>query len=416
MRKKINLYRIVIVIYLLLETRFFYLFTIGSLENFITYKNKMLISFFIVSISMVLILIRKKVSKSSVNKWCLLFLIYVLFETIRNGIMYNLDASKMFLACHAYLLIIFCFFIHSCEKKEEIYKFIIKAITIFSIITSILFIMQIFLYSNFKISFLKIIEYPQLSMAEKREFGIRLTFHSTLIIFSFLISCGQLKENKRNKLHKCNLIFGAVYIFYICQTRMTSLAIVCSIAIIMIFNRISGGLKKFIIVTLTIIVLIAPLGLENLFDNKTGSVYARIYSINLYTREFLENPVFGIGLLPDDGSSATIQKILHGEKGYANITDIGIIGYIVQFGIVGIALLIYLIKLVYGILKGYKKRDAKYYSLITSIIYILITSSTLSIFDTQRIVILPFILFFVFDMECSNKTELEHSNRLLEEG
>lgn len=415
MRKKVNLYKIVIIIYLILETRFFYLFTIGNLENFITYKNKMLISFFIVSISIILILIRKKVSKASINKWCLLFLIYVLFETIRNGIIYNLDINKMFLACHGYLLLILCFFINSCEEKEEIYKFIIKAITIFSIITSVLFIMQIFLYNTLKISFLKISEYPQLTMAEKREFGIRLTFPSTLIIFSFLISCGQLKENKKNKLHKCNLVISAIYIFCICQTRMTSIAILCAIGIIIIFNKISYGLKKAIIIILTIIVLIAPLGLENLFDNKTGSVYARIYSIELYTKEFLENPVFGIGLLPDDGSNVTIQKILHGDEGYANITDIGIIGYIVQFGIVGLVLLIYLIKIAYGILNKYGKRDAKYYSLITCIIYILITSSTLSIFDTQRIVIIPFILFFIFDMECSNKIELRNSNTILKE-
>lgn len=415
MKKKMNIYKIVIVIYLLLETRFFYLFSIGSLENFITYKNKLLISLITILTSIILILLRKKVNKCPVNKWCFAFILYVIFEAVKNGIVYKYGWNGVFLACHGYLLLVLCFLINTNSEKEELYEFIVKVISIFSIILSSLFILQVFLYDNFGISFLKIYEYQNLNMAEKRNFGIRLTFPSTLIIFSLLISWGQLRANNKNKLHYINFYISLIYVIFICQTRMTTIAILTTIFLTILFRKFSKGIRKLIIGIIAIVVIIAPFKIGKIFSNDdSGSVYARTYAIEYYTRQFLTQPIFGIGVLPDDNTSILIYEILHGNKGYANITDVGLVGFIFQFGIVGILLLVYLTKIVYNALKKNNTHKDKYYSLLSCIIYILITSSTLSIFDVQRIVILPIILFMVFNIDGTKSIENEKNTKILE--
>ena len=157
------------------------------------------------------------------------------------------------------------------------------------------------------------------------------------------------------------------------------------------------SIKKILIILLCFsLTFIFPFILEKYFDRSSGSVYARVYSIHYYLSEFAKRAVFGIGLLPDDKTNATIRIALHGEKEYANTTDIGIIGYLFQFGIVGILLLIWLTKYVIKEIRNCIYKDELYYIVVSCWIYIILSSSTLIVFDTQRIVMLPIILYFTF--------------------
>lgn len=400
--RKFNIFEIVVLLYLLLETRFFYLVSMGKVNNFVTYKNKMLIAIVTALMVMFFFILKKKINICSINKWCLIFITYCVFEALRNKTTYNLNLNQMLLAFHGYLLFLLCVFLNACPDRKRLSQFIIKTLTLFSVILSTLFVFQAFVYNTFRYSFLKINEYQSLAFAETRSWGIRLTFPGTLIIFSLLISWGVLQKKKNDKLHIFNIVLGGLYIVYVCQTRMTTLVIICTMLLVLVFNKVGRKysiLKKAIVIIMALTVLLAPLYIDSIFDSNTGSVYARTYAYKFYIEKIVENPLFGIGLLPDDKTNATITKTLHGDLGYANITDVGIVGYSVQFGIVGIILLIALVLIIYGNFKRYKKKDNIYYSCLACCIYILGTCSTLSIFDTQRIVMLPFVLFLINCLE-----------------
>ena len=414
--KKIDVYKLIIPLYLLLEARFFYLFSAGKLENFITYKVKVFIAAFAIFTFLISLTLKRKIKFDKISIWCIVFLIYVFFEVARNVSSYNLTFYKAFLASHGFFLILLFPALTIYSDKEKLYQYIIRIITIFSIILSIIFILQAVAFNFKHIKFLEIIEYKSWTILDIRKFGIRLTTPGTIIIFSTLISFGQIVGGNKDKIHFINLFLGLVYIVFVCQTRMTTIMIFLAMFLIVFFKMNKNRFKKTkicMVLLIGICVLILPYYIDEIFKNEEGgSVVARVYAVEIYGKSIMKRPVFGIGLLPDDKSDFTINNIMRGKKGYAHITDVGYIGYVFLFGIGGIVLLVILVKILYDIIKKCKTKDAAYYSLISCLLYIILTSATLSIFDTQRIVFLPFILYIAYYIQWKNR-DMNNERKLI---
>lgn len=405
-KKKINLSYIVLIIYLLLESRFFYLIPKDSIYSGFNYRSKTIIALFCI-IAFVLFMIKeKKIILDKRIKWIFLMLLYIVFEILRNVHKYNMSPYEVFSLGHGFLLLLL-YPIIAVNSDKESQKKIINTITVFSVILSILFLSQSFAYKLWKVSFLHIKEYPSLGLIETRNYGIRMTVPGTLIIFSTLISFGQIFDKKR-KIHIVNCIFGILYVVLVCQTRMTTLAIIASFMIIIgnkIFENKFKHLKTIMVIVIAIFIFILPFKISEIFENNhSGSVYAREYAVKIFTKSFIEHPAFGVGCLPNETDNYEISLIMHGSKGYAHTTDVGYIGYIFQYGFTGVFILLFLINNIIDVIKKEKNRDGMYYSTITCLLYILLTFGTLSIFDTQRIVILPIILYMV---NCIEKNEKE---------
>ena len=155
--KKIDVYKLIIPLYLLLEARFFYLFSAGKLENFITYKVKVFIAAFAIFTFLISLTLKRKIKFDKISIWCIVFLIYVFFEVARNVSSYNLTFYKAFLASHGFFLILLFPALTIYSDKEKLYQYIISIITIFSIILSIIFILQAVAFNFKHIKFLEII-------------------------------------------------------------------------------------------------------------------------------------------------------------------------------------------------------------------------------------------------------------------
>lgn len=401
--RKLNKFEILFTIYILLEARFFYLISLGELDNIFSGKNKLLMVIVIlVGFCIVLLMTKCRIGLTSVNIWCMLFVLYAILEAVRNYFSYNLSFSQWFLACHGYVILLLTVLLSCYKGKKDLSEFIINLVLYCSVALSLLFIIQAFVYNSFGISFVHIAEYTSFSQMETRSLGIRLTAPSTLIIFSVIMSWGYIIGShvslRKNKLHYFNVITGLIYIIYTCQTRVVSIMLICTLILVWGMSKTGRKfsiLNRVVIVIMAVLVITAPTYFADYFDSSTGSVYARLYAYDFFFSEFKSNPLLGIGLLPDDKTNNTIFQVLHGNLGYANLTDVGITGYLAQFGIVGIVFLIAFIYLIIRILKKCKIKGTKYWMVKACSIYMLASCSTLSIFDIQRIVILPVILYLL---------------------
>ena len=414
--KKTEIYKLIIPLFVLFETRFFYLFSVGKLDNFISYKVKIFTSLYVIAIFFISLIINKKIKFDKISVWCMLFCVYIIFEGARNISTYNLSFYRFFFACHGYFFILLYPALTIYSDKKKLYNYLINTLTIVSMVLSIIFLIQAFVYNRYQLSFLYLSEYKLFQNVDIRKYGIRMTAPGTIIIFSSLISFGQILGEKKKKLHITNFILGIAYIIFVCQTRMTTLAIILTLLLICFFkftkNRF-GKIKVFGIFLIAIIVLFGPYLIDNIFESdEDASVVARVYAVKHYTKLFLKNPLCGIGLLPDDKEDYTTNKILRGSRGIAHITDVGYVAYTCLLGIIGILFLIMLIKIIYQIIKNNKTKDGAYYSLITCLVYIILTCGTLSIFDTQRIVILPFILYVSHYIEYKNNNQYERKETI----
>lgn len=401
--RKFNKFELLFIAYILLEVRFFYLISFGGLDNIFSYKNKLLMAITVVlGFGFILFTTKFRIRLTSINIWCILFVFYAILEALRNYFSYNLNFNQFFIASHGYITLLLAVALSSYKGKKDLSKFVINTVLYCSLILSLLFVLQAYIYNSFGMSFLHITEYTSFSQIEIRSFGIRLTAPSTLIVFSTIMSWGYImgsqKSWRENKMHLLNFFTGLFYVIYTCQTRVvTAMSI---LTILLTWGMSKSGRKysifnRIIILVMSIIAIISPNYFADYFDSSTGSVYARLYAYDHFLSAFKSNPLFGIGLLPDDKTNSIISEVLHGKLGYANLTDVGVTGFLAQFGIIGIIFLITFIYLTIRNLKNCEIKETKYWMVKASLIYMLVTCTTLSVFDPQRIVILPVIIYLL---------------------
>jgi len=159
--------------------------------------------------------------------------------------------------------------------------------------------------------------------------------------------------------------------------------------------------KKLILSIMTIIFILYIITSNligkvfSFFDYSSGSVYARVEGIIYYLSFFKQSPINFMGFV--NGANNFTNEILHGKQGYLYTTDICILGELTILGILGliwyIALVIKMIKLCY-----YKNENGKYVyiNINTGVVaFILLSSLTLIVLNSQRIILLPIILSIV---------------------
>ena len=192
---------------MLLETRFFYLIYFEKIDNFISIKNKLLITYFCLLLLLIGIIVTNKIKINNLNRWLTVYILFILFESFKNIFYYKLNLSQVITSIHGFLILLLAPFLIDIFKSKKDLKFIIKSITITSIIISALFIVQAIIYNINGQIILKVLKENDL-IYEIRSYGIRLSQPSTIIVLSILISWGCLQQNYKNKLHLINIIIS----------------------------------------------------------------------------------------------------------------------------------------------------------------------------------------------------------------
>ena len=95
--------------------------------------------------------------------------------------------------------------------------------------------------------------------------------------------------------------------------------------------------------------------------------------------------------------------MIYGPEGIYYLSDIGIVGFATIWGITGIGIVGYMFKIIYTKIKEYILGQDYLSNLAFSFaIYIVLTSTTLIVFDSQRMIYLP-LLLTIFNMVCVYK-------------
>ncbi|MBC2582927.1 hypothetical protein HGI79_22260, partial [Clostridium sp. DJ247] len=273
---------------------------------------------------------------------------------------------------------------------------------------SVVFIIQGMTYITNSSLFINLFEFKD-SIANTlfREGKLRLTYPSTLISFSIVISFSEALSNKKNGwtlIYYLNAVFGLIYLIFVCQTRVLLISILISLFGILIFKSHSDVRKKIVYTLLICCALTLFMNtsfVKDFFEsfNDTqyaGSVYARREAIEYYVGKVKTNPINGMGMLYDDPNS-NLYYVLHGPQGYLYTTDVGIVGLASILGLFGllwyIALIFKLFRMTF-IYNKFKKFEVSINN-IGILIFLCATSFTLIVTDPQRILLLPLIMIVI---------------------
>ncbi len=395
-----NIYNFFIILILLVEYRFFFLLPNFALDNALSYQSQL--AFAVVSI--IFFLVSTILSHQvTLNKTIWLFIalscysaliVFTRYQVSYQSIIDPLIVNFSFLSVGAYVVYF---------RDRDNFNFFIKILTIFNIFAASLLLIQ-FVYFGVKGNlFLRIYEYANTPLIRN---GLRIYFLDTMFCLSYLFSLGEFIKHK-SKLHLFNMALTFTVLYFVSQTRILYLTIfLITVLFLMSSNNFYMTLLKTTILFLGFLLLIFfEIGNQSLLGNllffnensdSTGSVYARQYAISYYFQKLEEYPLSGIGNFVVDNTSEYFA-ILHGDKGYANFSDIGFLGSISKYGLL---FLIWFLIYMRGLIQRIKISD----QIKIFVYFSIMTLPTLFIFDTQRIFLA--IIFFSVSLSIPRTLDL----------
>lgn len=223
--------------------------------------------------------------------------------------------------------------------------------------------------------------------------------------------------SKRDKLKTIvALAINLATQFYVEQTRMKEIAIlVASVAIVVFFMKAVKNQNWPIVLTIIGIILFFYLGyyeeMMNSFsaDPKLNPHYtstvARLRAVEYFKTYTEKNIFFGLGFI--NPRTNHLNDIFSGPSHTCFLDDLGITGCFFRNGLLGLSYYIMVLaRMAYAF---FKIHDKHYKSIMLGIaVFTMISSSSLSIFDGQRIVMVPFIMAVTeFLLNDTPKTEKE---------
>lgn len=329
--------------------------------------------------------------------YLLLFLVYAYSITIYDQSLYNIIKQNIHVTY--YLIILLILQLNSNDKFKKIYIMLI-IITLFTLFAKT--------YSWFLINYRGIIIFPNLlyeyGTLWKREGLYRYTSTATGSLCFTLISFDFLILSRRNDLFKkivdiCLLIFIILFDFFIYQSRAECIICISTFAVMFLLKKQYKLDKMFLKIVIIVFVAIALLCTGIL-----GKVYAsfspdalnggttrlRLEAFKHYFYYFKKNPIFGIGFL--DNTNNYLLTIRNGILGNLYLDDLGVIGFIFQFGLMGLVILSIIYSRMVSIF--YHEKNADFKVLLGGLIILFTMMNIMSAcpFDSQRMIMVPFLL------------------------
>lgn len=297
------------------------------------------------------------------------------------------------------------FSFESEEKKEE---YILRNILTLGIV---MYIIKFLIW--YLLNFHGIVIAPQIVFEYGEEWTRNNIFRldDSSLMYLFLFSC-LLYYKKTKKIRY--LAYVGIQLFYsIIVTASRSSTV--SLIIIIIINYIISSpdiltkLRKYLIVFIGGLIILGTTMFQNFINSfrlnghsSSLSSVTRLNALFYYidTLNNMENPfkyIFGLGAL---STNVVCEKaILRGSLGIYFIEDLGLLGIIFQFGLIGVYIILTIYVIQYNCAKKKLHVTKDYISYQNSIILIMCTliPSLLvqCIFDKSRIVALPFFISLV---------------------
>jgi len=277
-------------------------------------------------------------------------------------------------------------------------SFLTKVVNII-VVGYFLLAVNVFLKNTFDFSFF------QLSGEswQWRDGIIRVVDCSSFVPLVVAFIAGDIIEKRRfNHRHIIAVAMLGIVFLYVERTRMSILATLFMIYVMMLFNRKKHYIKKLLIVATAVgFAGIFAFGyMDRILDmfsvaNNGNSTLFRLNELDFYMGKFLDNIVMGIGMLTKDNIIAEFNIQYWSNHNYEDIGIFGILGVLGLSGFI-ILFVIPMVRMIYIAVKLAGDRDSlgdgEYIMLVGLIAYMLVTSFTLVVLNYPRIPLLPFVM------------------------
>lgn len=388
-----------IILILLVETKFIYLIPVPSFISKINNAHQKIIVVMII-ITIVLLLSTKLLNQRYMifTPVVLIFIGIYIIEIMLSYTNYDQGVLNAFIASNYYLIPI-SYFIYSYYFRRDngLEKF--KNIFInFTIVLSILFLIQ-YILINFNIKFLQI-DFEQVRFGDLRIYESGNHFIKLGLIFA----SSNILSSRYNKKDIITVALCTFNMIFIAKGRMAMIVIFISL-LSMIMYKNKNDIVKFIS-TMVILIIIGILALQTdiaktyIEASKVvdASYTNRTKTIDMYIEQISKNPIWGMGFIRDMEDSES-TKLLTGPMGTYTRTDVGIIGFTNCFGLVGFIWYIgFIFSSIFYIIKIKKiVNKEENLDLIGILVMIIVSSISLIVTDASRIFLVP---IFMANIDC----------------
>lgn len=370
--------KLLIIILLTSSTRFFY---ITPLPKFFLQEssNVMCGAFFSVIIFVLFILLNKQLQlgKYGIEIWILY--IIVLVNCVYMYVTYKYTITNLFYCIVPFLILLGYFPIIQFAKNRSNYFFLLKTIEVIALILSIILLLQKYKYDTNNDIFLKI----NLPLNFTGRF---YNVSEGIIRIAVIISAYQIISKNIRLLSLINLVFCALSIFLVDQSRIYLLSVIIGIFVMIIMNIVYSN-KKSNVMIYVLLVAIGLFLIYSLYTSLTttlnnfndGSNYARRDAVTYYLSVIKDHLWTGLGLyVPNIGEA--YSDFIKGSLGIYNYSDIGILGILASLGLG--AVIWYIWCLIKGLILSLKASDKVLCLGLISEMFI--SMFTMTYFDSSR--------------------------------
>ena len=370
--------KLLIIILLTSSTRFFY---ITPLPKFFLQEssNVMCGAFFSVIIFVLFILLNKQLQlgKYGIEIWILY--IIVLVNCVYMYVTYKYTITNLFYCIVPFLILLGYFPIIQFAKNRSNYFFLLKTIEVIALILSIILLLQKYKYDTNNDIFLKI----NLPLNFTGRF---YNVSEGIIRIAVIISAYQIISKNIRLLSLINLVFCALSIFLVDQSRIYLLSVIIGIFVMIIMNIVYSN-KKSNVMIYVLLVAIGIFLIYSLYTSLTttlnnfndGSNYARRDAVTYYLSVIKDHLWTGLGLyVPNIGEA--YSDFIKGPLGIYNYSDIGILGILASLGLG--AVIWYIWCLIKGLILSLKASDKVLCLGLISEMFI--SMFTMTYFDSSR--------------------------------
>lgn len=313
--------------------------------------------------------------------WLLIMVLFILYSnnqyvSLGQTLTYTLKEAFYFI-----VPIILYFAFIQYEHKGPItyfYKVIAKVSIVSGIVALVYFVMNTATGLNI------------FDISNERNGTVRFTIGYSILTFSTLLSFYRILNFKKMKCDFLNIFLGLFQIIVCSKTRMLILSFFIALFFVFLNSKFTNGKNKLNSVILflfmiTIMLILAPFVIDKMiiYVNGDSSITARFATLEYYGDLFLQKPILGIGLVTEH-KSIPAWHVMHGEAGFFYTNDVGIVGYLITFGLVGIFwLLFYIVSRLHYVSKCYDfhSRFCKYMILFHVVTFVSLFYGSYLIFN-----------------------------------
>lgn len=389
--KQINVYGIFMIFIIFLNEKFFYQADIYDTK----WMDLLIGIFFISSICLFKYIIKTKYKfLGIINYFLILNIITMIITVSKYGQPFQL-AILRYRYNLLYLLYLPLYIVIRKIGTEKVKKIIYRLGTILSL----LYCIQAIIYPRIIIFNMNYME---------RSGTTRFFYGSYFVLISIFITL-EILFAKFEKKAFISLLIQISFILFVCQTRSMIIALIATVIIYIFTNLRFIKLKKLIQIIVSLIIIspffssqiktIMNSTLETIQDKSSSSYVSRELGMQYMMTKLEESPVFGLGLYNSRYDSAAF---ITGAENKYYADDIGIIGFLFQYGYTGVALYIILtINIILRIVKIQDKNKKLYYSM-----FIIYNSTILPfncILNISNCIIYLIITLCMMEIDCNNE-------------